>query len=135
MSLQNHRYFLIYLIGSTLVAHYSHSASHIQYLVHINWCLFSLSIPLKKLILDHVTCLIINLIICLFVLAAGSAAKKYIDEGGLVPDDLMVDLIINELHPLYSCSWLLDGRSGFTEICVIFQCLCESPILQHNLPS
>ena len=43
--------------------------------------------------------------------AAGLAAKDYIDHGNLVPDDVMVDLIINELHTIQNHSWLLDGMS------------------------
>ncbi|XP_072173256.1 GTP:AMP phosphotransferase AK3, mitochondrial-like [Diadema setosum] len=39
---------------------------------------------------------------------AGLHAKKFIDEGGLVPDDVMVKLITGELHKM-SSSWLLDG--------------------------
>ncbi|XP_052256010.1 GTP:AMP phosphotransferase AK3, mitochondrial-like isoform X2 [Dreissena polymorpha] len=38
----------------------------------------------------------------------GVSAKKYIDEGTLVPDKVMVDLIIGELKPLQQ-NWLLDG--------------------------
>lgn len=40
---------------------------------------------------------------------AGLAAKEFIDHGNLVPDDVMVDLIVNELHPIQNHSWLLDG--------------------------
>ncbi|KAK3089359.1 hypothetical protein FSP39_003015 [Pinctada imbricata] len=41
--------------------------------------------------------------------AAGLSAKDYIDHGRLVPDDVMVDLILNELHKVEKHSWLLDG--------------------------
>ncbi|XP_064607346.1 GTP:AMP phosphotransferase AK3, mitochondrial-like [Liolophura sinensis] len=41
--------------------------------------------------------------------AAGLAAKSYIDQGQLVPDDIMVELILSELKGLRSESWLLDG--------------------------
>ncbi|CAE1153722.1 AK3 [Acanthosepion pharaonis] len=40
---------------------------------------------------------------------AGLATKKYIDKGELVPDDIMVNLILNEIHSLGHVSWLLDG--------------------------
>ena len=48
----------------------------------------------------------------LLLIAAGLAAKKYIDAGSLVPDDVMVSLIIGELHPLKE-SWLLDGKTTY----------------------
>ncbi|KAL4236269.1 GTP:AMP phosphotransferase ak3 [Mactra antiquata] len=41
--------------------------------------------------------------------AAGIAAKKYIDEGGLVPDNVMVNLFADELQKMNNSSWLLDG--------------------------
>lgn len=41
--------------------------------------------------------------------SAGQSAKDYIDHGKLVPDNVMVELILNELHGLKSESWLLDG--------------------------
>ncbi|XP_045158212.2 GTP:AMP phosphotransferase AK3, mitochondrial-like [Mercenaria mercenaria] len=40
---------------------------------------------------------------------AGLAAKKYIDQGSLVPDNVMVNLIVDELHQIKTSSWLLDG--------------------------
>lgn len=39
----------------------------------------------------------------------GKEAQKYIDEGNLVPDDVMVGLILNELEQRKS-GWLLDGK-------------------------
>lgn len=39
----------------------------------------------------------------------GLQAKKYIDSGQLVPDNVMVQLILNELQKLKHDSWLLDG--------------------------
>ncbi|CAH1243780.1 AK4 [Branchiostoma lanceolatum] len=41
--------------------------------------------------------------------AAGLEAKKFIDQGALVPDDVMVQLILNELREITNHSWLLDG--------------------------
>ncbi|KAK6178620.1 hypothetical protein SNE40_011152 [Patella caerulea] len=41
--------------------------------------------------------------------AAGSTAKQFIDNGQLVPDKFMVQLIINELQNIQGNSWLLDG--------------------------
>ena len=40
----------------------------------------------------------------------GLQAKKYIDKGELVPDQVMVDLILEELEKLAGKSWLLDGE-------------------------
>lgn len=37
-------------------------------------------------------------------------AKKYIDLGKLVPDDVMVKFILNEIQNCPSNSWLLDGK-------------------------
>lgn len=44
-------------------------------------------------------------------LAAGSVAQKYIDKGIMVPDVIMVDLIVDELHKMKTSSWLLDGNN------------------------
>ena len=39
----------------------------------------------------------------------GLSAKKFIDKGTLVPDDVTVKLVLNELRALSNHSWLLDG--------------------------
>jgi len=39
----------------------------------------------------------------------GLEAKKYIDTGSLVPDEVMLELIGDELEKLKDSSWLLDG--------------------------
>ncbi|KAL3289879.1 hypothetical protein HHI36_023269 [Cryptolaemus montrouzieri] len=39
----------------------------------------------------------------------GIEAKKYIDKGMLVPDNLMVNFIVNELQKAKGNTWLLDG--------------------------
>ncbi|XP_060082470.1 GTP:AMP phosphotransferase AK3, mitochondrial-like [Ylistrum balloti] len=41
--------------------------------------------------------------------SAGMTAKQFIDKGQLVPDDVMVKLILNELNKLEEDSWMLDG--------------------------
>ncbi|XP_033123083.1 GTP:AMP phosphotransferase AK3, mitochondrial-like [Anneissia japonica] len=41
--------------------------------------------------------------------AAGLKADEFIQEGKLVPDDLMVHLIVSELKNMTSLNWLLDG--------------------------
>lgn len=35
--------------------------------------------------------------------------KSCIDQGQLVPDDVISRLILNDLRELGQCSWLLDG--------------------------
>uniref|UniRef100_A0A1B6DIL6 GTP:AMP phosphotransferase, mitochondrial n=1 Tax=Clastoptera arizonana TaxID=38151 RepID=A0A1B6DIL6_9HEMI len=39
----------------------------------------------------------------------GVAAKKFVDIGQLVPDDIMIDVISNELNKNSNENWLLDG--------------------------
>ncbi|GLH02690.1 GTP:AMP phosphotransferase, mitochondrial [Gryllus bimaculatus] len=39
----------------------------------------------------------------------GQAANKYITEGLLVPDKLIINLVIDELKKLKTSNWLLDG--------------------------
>ncbi|XP_037757812.1 GTP:AMP phosphotransferase AK3, mitochondrial isoform X2 [Chelonia mydas] len=39
----------------------------------------------------------------------GVIAKTYIDQGQLIPDDIMTRLMLNELKNLYQYHWLLDG--------------------------
>jgi len=44
-----------------------------------------------------------------YLTGVGISAKQFIDEGKLVPDDVMVDLMLNELDKIDNESWLLDG--------------------------
>ena len=46
----------------------------------------------------------------MLISAAGVAAEKFITQGQLVPDDVMVDLILNELQNMQGHNWLLDGK-------------------------
>ena len=39
----------------------------------------------------------------------GLTAKEFIDRGALVPDDVTIKLVLNELRGLHKQSWLLDG--------------------------
>ncbi|XP_030910242.1 GTP:AMP phosphotransferase AK3, mitochondrial isoform X3 [Melopsittacus undulatus] len=39
----------------------------------------------------------------------GILAKSYIDQGQLIPDDIMTQLMLNELKGLNQYNWLLDG--------------------------
>lgn len=48
--------------------------------------------------------------------SVGVAAKKYVEAGELVPDEIMVPLILSELKKIpHSKNWVLDGfpRSSF----------------------
>ncbi|NXD73672.1 KAD3 phosphotransferase, partial [Eolophus roseicapillus] len=46
----------------------------------------------------------------------GILAKSYIDQGRLIPDDIMTQLMLNELKGLDQYNWLLDGN------CFLFFC-------------
>lgn len=39
----------------------------------------------------------------------GLKAKAIVEKGGLVPDEIMVELIMNKMQELAGGSWLLDG--------------------------
>ncbi|NP_001123693.1 GTP:AMP phosphotransferase AK3, mitochondrial [Xenopus tropicalis] len=39
----------------------------------------------------------------------GVVAKSYIDQGQLVPDDVITRLVLQELHKINETNWLLDG--------------------------
>ena len=41
---------------------------------------------------------------------AAVKAKRYIERGQLVPDNIMVKLIMNHLDHMNKASWLLDGK-------------------------
>ena len=41
-------------------------------------------------------------------------AKTFIDQGKLIPDDVMTRLALHELKNLTQCSWLLDGKCKYT---------------------
>ncbi|XP_048146867.1 GTP:AMP phosphotransferase AK3, mitochondrial isoform X4 [Corvus hawaiiensis] len=43
------------------------------------------------------------------ILEVGILAKSYIDQGQLIPDDIMTQLMLNELKGLDRYNWLLDG--------------------------
>ncbi|XP_030874102.1 GTP:AMP phosphotransferase AK3, mitochondrial [Leptonychotes weddellii] len=40
----------------------------------------------------------------------GVLAKTFIDQGKLIPDDVMTRLALHELRNLTQYSWLLDGK-------------------------
>lgn len=40
----------------------------------------------------------------------GTLAKSYIDQGQLIPDDIMTQLVLNEIKRLDRYNWLLDGK-------------------------
>ena len=39
----------------------------------------------------------------------GLKAKAIVEKGGLVPDEIMIELIMNKMRELAGGSWLLDG--------------------------
>lgn len=43
----------------------------------------------------------------------GILAKSYIDQGRLIPDDIMTRLMLNELKGLDQYNWLLDGKLAY----------------------
>lgn len=43
----------------------------------------------------------------------GILAKSYIDQGRLIPDDIMTRLMLNELKGLDRYNWLLDGKLAY----------------------
>ena len=40
----------------------------------------------------------------------GLIAKSYMDEGRLVPDDVITNIVVDELKKYEQDSWLLDGK-------------------------
>ena len=61
-----------------------------------------------------------HLLTCLFFPASnveiGVLAKTFIDQGKLIPDDVMTRLVLHELKNLTQHSWLLDGRWSIENI-------------------
>ena len=51
----------------------------------------------------------INYLFNSFISEEGLQAKAFMESGQLVPDNVMVQLILNELQKLKHESWLLDG--------------------------
>lgn len=43
----------------------------------------------------------------------GILAKSYIDQGRLIPDDIMTRLMLSELKGLDRYNWLLDGELAY----------------------
>lgn len=46
----------------------------------------------------------------------GVLAKTFIDQGKLIPDDVMTRLVLHELENLTQYNWLLDGRWSIEHI-------------------
>ena len=44
----------------------------------------------------------------------GLKAKEIVEKGGLVPDEIMIELILSKMRELAGGSWLLDGKSRRT---------------------
>lgn len=53
---------------------------------------------------------IISIEITFYFSALGAEAKKYMEQGKFVPDEVMVKFILNEIRQCKSDSWLLDGK-------------------------
>ena len=51
----------------------------------------------------------LNYLLNSFISEEGLQAKAFMESGQLVPDNVMVQLILNELQKLKHESWLLDG--------------------------
>lgn len=64
--------------------------------------------------LSHV--LFVFCFLLLFVSELGLLMKACIDQGQLVPDDVMSRLILNDLRAIDGGSWLLDGK--FSQLCI-----------------
>lgn len=47
----------------------------------------------------------------------GLKAKAIVEKGGLVPDEIMIELIMAKMKELSGGSWLLDGMSGVQDFC------------------
>ena len=47
---------------------------------------------------------------CFFVAEVGLIAKGFMDEGKLVPDDIITTIVVDELKKYEQDSWLLDGK-------------------------
>lgn len=52
-----------------------------------------------------------------FFSVIGQEAQKYIKAGKLVPDDVMINFINEELKKVSDKSWLLDGMISY---CLIY---------------
>lgn len=50
------------------------------------------------------------MLISLLFAEVGLEAQKYIKEGKLVPDEVMIKFIICELEEVEDEAWLLDGK-------------------------
>lgn len=51
-----------------------------------------------------------------FAVEIGVLAKAFIDQGKLIPDDVMTRLALHELKNLTQYSWLLDGKWSVVSI-------------------
>ena len=48
----------------------------------------------------------------------GLKAKEIVEKGGLVPDEIMIELILSKMKELAGGSWLLDGKTGTLLACL-----------------
>ena len=79
-----------------------------------------------------------HLLTCLFFPASnveiGVLAKTFIDQGKLIPDDVMTRLVLHELKNLTQHSWLLDGRWSIENISAAQKDACRlESVLQKQM--
>ena len=48
----------------------------------------------------------------------GLKAKEIVEKGGLVPDEIMIELILSKMKELAGGSWLLDGKTRTLLACL-----------------
>lgn len=61
----------------------------------------------------------------------GILAKSYIDQGQLIPDDIMTQLMLSEIKGLDRYNWLLDGKlllDGMLDITVCGEKICSGKL-------
>lgn len=59
----------------------------------------------------------------------GMKAKEYIDRGDLVPDEITIPMVLNELKNYQSTGWLLDGfPRNLNQAETLFTTLCANGI-------
>ena len=65
----------------------------------------------------------------------GLEAKEFIDQGLLVPDKTMLDLILKELEQYHSTSWLLDGfPRTLSQVVNLLSTVTPHAVINLNVP-
>lgn len=88
----------------------------------------------SKMLSENKLISIPSLCLCflVFVSELGLLMKACIDQGQLVPDDVMSRLILNDLRALGQSSWLLDGKSYYSFLISIVWLDSQSLIFKCN---